>query len=90
MRLPSSSATKRSAEQKADFVPGHKIGKLGQLRFIKGAAWVGGGLVNARIGRGSEILRLCFLVVMVVAPLFWSLVVGISTKCRTPPGEGGG
>src|ERR1700722_15194064 len=34
------------------------FGKLGQLRFIKGAAWIGGGLVNA--GQG-ESLKSCGL-----------------------------
>ena len=44
MRLPSSSATKRSAEQNADFVPGHKIGQLLEGGILEYAARVGGGL----------------------------------------------
>jgi hypothetical protein len=54
MRLPSSSATKRSAPQNADFVPGHKIGEFLQLAFIEGAAGIGGGLVD---GVDSEVLE---------------------------------
>jgi hypothetical protein len=49
MRLPSSSATKRSAEQNADFVPGHKIGKFLQGRVIEGAA-----RVERRFGEAFE------------------------------------
>jgi hypothetical protein len=44
MRLPASSVTKRSAPQKADFVPGNKIGKLLEGDILKDAARVGGGL----------------------------------------------
>ena len=44
MRLPSSSATKRSAEQKAAFVPGHKIGQFLEGRIFTDMARVRGGL----------------------------------------------
>jgi hypothetical protein len=46
MRLPSSSATKRSAEQKADFVSVHKIGQFLKFGLLEGEAWVGGGFMN--------------------------------------------
>ena len=48
MRLPSSSATKRPAEQKAAFVAGHKIGQLLQGVFLEDTAGVGGGLGKHR------------------------------------------
>jgi hypothetical protein len=54
MRFPSSWATKRSAEQNADFVPGHKIGQFLQLGFVKRAPGIGGGLVN---GVDGEVLK---------------------------------
>jgi hypothetical protein len=40
MRLLAGSATKWSTTQKADFVPGHKIGEFLQGRVIEGAARV--------------------------------------------------
>ena len=43
MRLLASSATKRSAAQKADFVPGHKSGKFVEGGIFKESARVGGG-----------------------------------------------
>jgi hypothetical protein len=46
MRLPSSSAAKRSAEQKADFVPGHKSGEFLEGGILEDAARVGGGLAE--------------------------------------------
>jgi hypothetical protein len=51
MRLPSSSATKRSAEQKADFVSGHKIGKFLQSFIFEDSARVAGRFRKHREGQ---------------------------------------
>jgi hypothetical protein len=44
MRLPSLSATKRSTEQNAAFVPGNKICQFLEGRILKNPARVGSGL----------------------------------------------
>jgi len=54
MRLSAATATKRTREQKADYVPGHIIGKLLQLAFIKSAPGVGGGFAD---GVDGEVLE---------------------------------
>jgi hypothetical protein len=40
MRLLAHSATKPSTTQKADFVPGHKIGQLIQRSHVVGFRWI--------------------------------------------------
>ena len=57
MRFPSSSATKRSAEQNADFVPGHKIGKFLQGRILEDSARVGGGFAEDGEGKVAVFSR---------------------------------
>jgi hypothetical protein len=51
MRLPSSSATKRSAQQNAAFVPGNITGKFLEGRILEYAARVGGRLAEDGEGK---------------------------------------